>query len=243
MKTVIELQNVSFSYDLRPILENLNLEIKVRDFTAIIGPNGGGKTTLLRLILGSLQPDRGNISVFGVSPKKARFQIGYVPQHAFFDQGFPITALEVVLMGTIQANSLFFRYSLRDHLAAMQAMDALNIADLADVRYGQLSGGEKQRVLIARALVGKPKLLILDEPTASVDSRVEHDVYELLKELNGEIPILIVSHDLGFVSSYVNKVVCLNKQLEVHDVDDISKGVITNLYKSPMEMINHQCLL
>lgn len=243
MKTVLELIDVSFAYDVRLILEDLNLKLYANDFTAIIGPNGGGKTTLLRLILGTLQPTRGKIKLLGSTPKKMRSVIGYVPQHGVFDDNFPISAMEVVLMRTTRLKSFFPGYSKENYAAAKKAMDALEITDIANNTYGQLSGGQKQRVLIARALVGNPKLLILDEPTASVDSRVEQDVYELLVELNKKIPIIIVSHDLGFVSSYVNKVVCLNKRLVIHDVDQISKDVITGLYKNPMKIIEHQCLI
>lgn len=243
MIPVIKLEGISFAYEDRLILENLNLEVKEKDFLAIIGPNGGGKTTLLRLILGTLRPNKGDLRVFGLAPKKARHLIGYVPQHGLFDQDFPISALDVVLTGRLGFHSLFPRYSATDLALAKEAMRTLAVEDLANLRYGELSGGQKQRVLIARALVGKPKLLILDEPTSSVDSRVEEDVYGLLTELNEEITIIIVSHDLGFVSSYVDQVACLNRRMVIHTTEEITKDVVAGLYQSPMDMIEHQCNL
>ncbi|NLJ80713.1 MAG: ABC transporter ATP-binding protein [Firmicutes bacterium] len=243
MTTVIKLRQVSFAYNQRLILEDLNLEVREKDYLAVIGPNGGGKTTLVRLLLGSLVPKKGEIEVFGVSPKKARKWIGYVPQHGLFDQSFPVSALEVVLMGRLHPQAFFPRYSAADYLAAQEAMSALGIENLAGQRYGELSGGQKQRVILARALVADPKLLILDEPTASVDSRVEQDIYELLADLNKKLTIIIVSHDLGFVSTYVDQVACLNRKLAVHTVEEISADVVSGLYQSPVEMIEHRCAL
>lgn len=243
MDTVVKLEGVSFAYDHRPVLSDIDLTVGAKDFLAVIGPNGGGKTTLLRLILGSLKPDRGTLSVFGLPAKKARRFVGYVPQHERFDPDFPVSALEVVLMGRLHSRAFFPRYSKRDYFAAQETMGLLGVDDLQDNRYGGLSGGQKQRVLIARALVAEPQLLILDEPTASVDSRVEQDVYELLTRLNKEITIMIVSHDLGFVSAYVNKVACLNQRLMVHSIEEITSEVLSGLYQSPVEMIEHRCAL
>ncbi|NLS45416.1 MAG: ABC transporter ATP-binding protein [Firmicutes bacterium] len=243
MCMAVQLKGVNFTYDFKLILEDIHLEIKERDFLAIIGPNGGGKTTLLRLILGSLRPDKGEIHVLGLPVNKARHFMGYVPQHEVFDKDFPVSAMEMVLMGRLNAKSFFPFYSRDDYAAAKETMGVLGVEDLADYHYGELSGGQKQRVLIARALAGRPKLLVLDEPTSSVDSRVEQDIYELLAKLNKEITIIIVSHDLGFVSSYVNKVACLNKRLAIHNIEEISRDIISELYKSPIEIIEHQCFL
>lgn len=243
MDSVIRVEGVSFAYDQRPVLSEINLTVEAGDFLAVIGPNGGGKTTLLRLILGSLKPDRGSVSVFGLPAKKARPLVGCVPQHGVFDPDFPVTALEVVLMGRLQRRALFPYYTAADFAAAEEALALLGVDNLGKYRYGELSGGQKQRVLIARALVAKPSLLILDEPTASVDSRVEQDVYQLLARLNEQITIIIVSHDLGFVSTYVSKVVCLNQRLAVHTIEEITSEVLAGLYQSPVEMIEHSCAL
>ncbi len=243
MSTVIRLKDVSFAYDNKLILENINLEVEEKDFIAVIGPNGGGKTTLLRLIMGFIKPVKGKICLFGQPARKTRRHVGYVPQHGIFDQSFPISALEVVLTGLLHSRSFFPRYSIEERNRALEVMQTLEVNKLAEIPYGRLSGGQKQRILIARALVSKPRLLILDEPTASVDSRIERDVYELLQRLNQTITIIIVSHDLGFVSSYVKKVVCLNRQLAIHDVKEISSQLITDLYPSPMKMLEHQCSL
>ena len=243
MDKVISIEGVSFAYDHRPVLSDINLTVEPKDYMAVVGPNGGGKTTLLRLILGSLKAERGKVRVFGLPPAKARHMVGYVPQHGVFDPDFPVSALEVVLMGRLERRAFFPRYKREDYAAVQEAMGLLGVDNLGEYRYGDLSGGQKQRVLIARALVAKPKLLILDEPTASVDSRVEQDVYELLSRLNEEITILIVSHDLGFVSAYVNKVACLNQWLAVHKTEEITSEVLAGLYRSSVEMIQHRCAL
>mgnify|MGYP000943457364 FL=1 len=243
MGKVLELHGVNFAYDSRLILKDINLEVDDGEFLAVIGPNGGGKTTLLRLILGFLEPVGGTIKVFGQVPSKARHLIGYVPQHGEFNKDFPVSALEVVLMGRLSLGSLFPRYLAEDYTAAYEAMSAVGVKKLADYRFGELSGGQKQRVLIARALAVKPQLLILDEPTSSVDNRVEQDIYELLSQLNKKVTIIMVSHDLGFVSSYVTKVASLNRNLLVHNTKEISQEVIAELYQSSVEMIKHQCLL
>jgi len=241
------IKGVSFVYEQQLVLEDVNLEVEEGDFLAVVGPNGGGKTTLLRLILGYLTPGAGSIRVLGSQPRSVRREIGYVPQHGNFDRDFPVTVMDVVLMGRIKRWSLFSGYNRADVEAAKKAMQAVQIRELADNRFGTLSGGQKQRALIARALCSAPRLLLLDEPTASVDSRVEQDIYELLKVLNQRITIIIVSHDLGFVSSYVNKVACVNHKVKVHSAQDISdhghidKEIIDEAYESSMRSLRHEC--
>jgi zinc transport system ATP-binding protein len=244
MRKIVSLEQVDFVYDHRPVLEGINLEVEEGDFLAVVGPNGGGKTTLLRLILGYLSPVSGSIRVLEQAPRNVRSQIGYVPQHGEFARDFPVTVKDVVLMGRIKPGSLFPGYNEADLDAAAQAMEAVSILELADRRFGALSGGQKQRTLIARALSSNPLLLLLDEPTASVDSRVEKDIYELLRALNKRMTIIMVSHDLGFVSSYVNKVACVNRRLVVHPAHEISsQDIIDEAYDSAMHSLRHECRL
>ncbi|HHT49838.1 MAG TPA: ABC transporter ATP-binding protein [Firmicutes bacterium] len=230
MKTVIELHNVSFAYEQRFILEGIDLKVAAGDFFAIIGPNGGGKTTLLRLLLGNLEPVRGEIKVFNRPPRKARRFIGYVPQQGNLDRDFPVSALEVVLMGRLAPNRLFPRYQKNDYEAAYTAMRAVGVEGLAATRFGDLSGGQKQRTLIARALVAKPQLLILDEPTSSVDYGVAQEIYQLLARLNQEVTIVLVSHDLGYVASHLQKVAYLNRRLSFYHPELESQNSIAAWY-------------
>lgn len=244
MQKIVSLDQVYFAYDQRPVLKEINLEVEEGDFLAVIGPNGGGKTTLLRLILGCLAPVSGSVRVLGQDPRNIRSRIGYVPQHSEFARDFPVTVEDVVLMGRIKPGSLFPRRRAADLEAAAQAMQAVGILELAKRRFGTLSGGQKQRALIARALSSNPLLLLLDEPTASVDSRVEKDIYDLLRDLNKRMTIIMVSHDLGFVSSYVNKVACVNKRLKIHPAHQItSEDIINEAYDGAMHSLRHECRL
>jgi len=242
-KPAIEVKGLDFTYDGHLVLEDINLTISDRDFLGVVGPNGGGKTTLLKIILGLLHPRKGTVRVFGQHPERARKLIGYVPQQADLDISFPISVRDVVLIGRLGRTSAFWRYRKNDYLAADEAMDQLKIRDLGDRLYGTLSGGQKQRALIARALVGDPALLILDEPTVSVDGRVEQDIYDLLQKINEKIAILFVSHDLGFVSTHVNRVACVNKRLVCHPVKEMTKEIIEAFYSGPVHVVDHQCEL
>ncbi|MDK2820816.1 MAG: zinc transport system ATP-binding protein [Clostridia bacterium] len=210
---ILRLENVWFSYNEVPVLERVNLSVKKNDFIAIIGPNGGGKTTLLKIILGMVSPDRGNVIFLGGSPGENRKYIGYVPQHFQFNFDFPISVWEVVLTGRLGHVGLFKRYTKKDKQIAAEALKEVDMYEFRDRQIGKLSGGQIQRVLIARALVTEPKLLILDEPTANVDKKASKKLYELFKEINKKIPIILVSHDIGFVNFYVNKVIYLNRRL------------------------------
>lgn len=238
---VVEFRDVSFGYNGSPVLEDINLIVEEGDFLGIVGPNGGGKTTLLKLALGILQPTRGSIRIMGRQPAAARSLVGYVPQLMEFDRDFPISVMEVVLMGRLSPRSLIGRYSAVDRAAAVSAMKAVQVDELANRPLSDLSGGQRQRVFIARALASNPRILLLDEPTASVDSRVEQDIYEVLQELNKNLTIILVTHDLGFVSSYINKVACVNRRLVCHPTQDITRETLFDVYNRSVEMIQHRC--
>lgn len=241
--TVIEIENLHFAYDGSPVLEDVSLSVPGGDFLGVVGPNGSGKSTLLKIILGLLHPDTGSVRVFGRSPERARHLMGYVPQHADLDQDFPISVTDVVLLGRLSKIPLLGRFRKKDRQLAEEAMDKVKILDLQNRQFGTLSGGQKQRVLVARALVGKPELLLLDEPTASIDGRVEEDIYELLKKINERVTIVLVSHDLGFISSYVRHVACVNRRLTCNPTQDITGDVIEACYSGPVHMLKHKCEL
>ncbi len=236
---VVELDRVDFAYhDLR-VLENVSLRVEAGEFLAIVGPNAGGKTTLLRLLLGELKPTRGRVRVLGRKPAEARELVGYVPQYPRFQRDFPITVRQVVLMGRLTPRSLLFRYSRADHRVAERVMRRVEIADIAERPIGSLSGGQTQRVLLARALVGEPRLLVLDEPTANIDQRRESDIFDLLRELNREVTIIVVSHDIGFISAYVDRVACLNRTLLCHTTAELDAETIQRMYGAPVHHVEH----
>jgi zinc transport system ATP-binding protein len=222
------------------VLENICLDLELGDFLGLIGPNGGGKTTLIRAMLGLIKPSRGTVRILDREPEAARRSIGYLPQKTFFDRSFPVTALEVVLMGRFSKAGLFRRYSLPDREAALRALEAVGLKDLAGRQVGSLSGGEQQRVLVARSLVSEPQLLLLDEPTAGVDAAQQTEFYELLSRLNaGGMTIILVSHDISAVSTYVNKIACLNQRLYYHGSKELAAEEIERAYGCPVEMIAH----
>ncbi len=213
---IIEIKNLSFSYQKQKVLENINLCVEEGDFLAIIGPNGGGKSTLLKLILGINPVKEGSIKIFGEKPHKNLQKIGYVPQNTNVNTDFPIKVLEVVLMGHIGTKRPLFGYAEEEKRCALGALAQVGMEKFANEKIGSLSGGQRQRVMIARALCAHPKVLILDEPTASIDVEGQKQIYELLKELNSYITIIVVSHDLSFIMQYASTVVHINKTLSFH---------------------------
>jgi len=235
---VITIDNVSFSLDHLPILKDVSLTVHAHDFLAIVGPNAGGKTTLLKLILGLLKPTSGHIHVFGQDPARARARIGYMPQYASLDPLFPVSVLDVVLMGRLERGKIGF-FNRHDKETAAEALRKVEMHDLGFRPFAALSGGQQQRVLIARALVSDPDLLILDEPTSHVDVAVETELYEMLSVLNRQLTVVLVTHDLGFVSQYVKHVACVNKLVRVHPTSDISGEMINEIYGSDVHMIRH----
>ncbi len=243
--SIIEINDLDFAYGGELILTSINLTVKNRDFLAIIGPNGGGKTTLIRLMLGLLSPDQGTVKINGKPPGDNGSSIGYVPQNVHMNQSFPISALDVVLMGTFDPKKRFRRNQTDHRKAALEALDRLEMGDYVNKKIGTLSGGQRQRVLIARALVSRPELLLLDEPTASIDTKGQAEFYELLAKLNKEITILVVSHDLLVISRYVNAVACVNKRLHYHDQAEITGDMLETMYsctveeECPVELVAH----
>lgn len=236
----IEIENLNVDYNNINVLKDINLTIEDKEFVAVIGPNGGGKTTLLKAILGLVKPSKGNIRVYGSSLEDKSRAIGYVPQFTKFEKTFPIDVFDVVLTGRLKSNIKFFhRYSKEDIEYAQSIMNMLDIYELKDRQIGQLSGGQLQRVLIARALCTEPKLLLLDEPTASLDEQSKNNIYLILKELNKKITILIVTHDGGFVFSYIDKVACLNQKLFYHGEPELNKDTMDKVYGCPVDAIAH----
>ncbi|MDD2837263.1 MAG: ABC transporter ATP-binding protein, partial [Methanothrix sp.] len=199
------------------------------------------KSTLLKAILGLIKPDRGSIALFGQPPAAARSRIGYMPQKTVFDRSFPVNVLDVVLMGRYSRRGLMHRYCSVDRQAALKALEAVGMQDRAMREIGALSGGEQQRVFVARSLVSDPELLLLDEPTAGVDSAQQTEFYDLLCHLNRDlrIAIVLVSHDVTAISKYVNKIACLNQRLYYHDSKELSNDDIEKAYGCPVEMIAH----
>ena len=233
-KNAIVLENVSFAYDNTLVLENVNLSIQEGDFVGIFGPNGGCKTTLLQIIMGFLSPNEGKVSLWGDLPEKAFSQIGYVPQVARFDKQFPITVEEVVLMGCLSHLSFWGTLKSEQKQIASEALKQVGMESFKDYSFGKLSGGQAQRVLIARALASKPKLLILDEPTASVDPEAEEAILQILTSLKGSITILMVTHDLQTILQKVEKLLCVHRHIHMLSPSEVCEHFGLGLYHSPL---------
>jgi len=239
---VIEMRHLRFAYNGVPVLDDVNATVHERQSVCIVGPNGGGKTTLLRLILGQLRPTSGSIRVFGQSPEAARLRIGYMPQHVRFDPLFPATVMDVVLMGRQGQGGVagwLGWYRRADRLAAIDALRQVHLDDMARRPFAALSGGERQRVLIARALCCQPDLLLLDEPTASVDSLIEAHLSEVLRELSRRMTVVMVSHDLGFVAGLVETVICVNRKVVIHPTSRITAESIQDMYGGDVRLVRH----
>ncbi|RME33035.1 MAG: ABC transporter ATP-binding protein [Gammaproteobacteria bacterium] len=238
MSAAIRLHGVSFSYDGHRVLEDVSLEVPAGEFLGLIGPNGGGKSTLIRIILGLLRPDSGTVELLGLPPEEGRRRVGYVPQFAGFDREFPVSVEETVLMGRLPART-FGGYTRADREAVARLLEELALEAYRTRPLRTLSGGELQRVLIARALACDPELLILDEPTANVDLRGEQDIFGLLARLNQRMTILVVSHDIGFITGYVTRVACLNRTLLCHGTGELDRAAIDHLYGGHVHRIRH----
>ncbi|EXJ15229.1 metal ABC transporter ATP-binding protein [Imhoffiella purpurea] len=236
---VIRIRDLSFSYGDTLVLEHVDLSIERGEFVGLIGPNAGGKSTLLRLILGLLDPQIGEISVLGRPPGQMSRQVGYVPQFPSFPRDFPISVEQVVTMGRLGIGSFLGWYRSADREIVRRALSEVDASDLAGRPIGTLSGGQLQRVLMARALAGDPEILILDEPTANIDQRGETSIFDLLARLNARLTILVVSHDIAFISDYVSRVACLNRTLKCHPTTSVDGDAIHQLYGDHVRLIDH----
>ena len=235
----IELRGVHFSYGRSVALEAVELTVRRGEFLGVIGPNGAGKTTLLRLLLGLLEPDAGEVRVLGVTPEEARGRVGYVPQFARFDLDMPMRVEDVVLMGRLHARRFGPRWRRDDRTAARRAMDVVELGELAQRQIGSLSGGQLQRSLIARALAMEPELLLLDEPTASVDTPVGRKLYQTLAGLTDRMTVVLVTHDVGVLSREVESVACLNRRLFYHGDEELGPELLEKTYGREVDLVSH----
>lgn len=236
----IKVEDLSVYYRHTPALTGVCLDVREGEFLGIIGPNGGGKTTFLKAILGLVDINSGSISIYGDKSRRARQQIGYVPQFSAVDRGFPISVREVVMTAFLKGGlHPFARFTNEQRSLAGQELARVGIEDLADRQISQLSGGEFQRMLIARALAVEPKILLLDEPTASVDPGSREKIYELLTELNRDVTIMLVTHDLMAIASQVTSLACLSGTLVYHGEPKLSEKVVNEMYGCPVDLIAH----
>jgi zinc transport system ATP-binding protein len=231
---IITFEDVSFDYPDRRVLQNVNFKVMAGNYVGIIGPNGGGKTTLLRLILGFLTPSSGVIKVFGQSPQISSQKVGYVPQVLRFDKQFPISVLELVLSGRLSRLPWYGRYSKTDYQAAHTVLEQVGLLDFQHHLFGTLSGGQVQRALIARALVDDPQLLLLDEPTASVDVQAEADIYAILHGLRDKMSIMMVTHDLQTAINEVREVLCVQGTVLPLQPEQVCQHFTVGLYHQPL---------
>jgi zinc transport system ATP-binding protein len=236
MQKLLEIKNLTAGYSNQVILSNINLSVFEQDFIGIIGPNGGGKTTLLKCITGLLKPFSGEVTHHQTNTSKGF--IGYLPQINQFDKKFPISVMEVILSGLMSQKKLFGRYQAHEKLKASQLLDQMHISHLAKKPIGELSGGQMQRVFLCRALISDPQLLILDEPDTYVDNRFESELYDILAKLNEHLAIMVVSHDIGIISSYVKTIACINRELHYHPGREITSEIL-RVYNCPIDLIAH----
>lgn len=227
----IEVRNLDFSYEKTPVLSNVNFSVNRGDFLAIIGPNGGGKSTLMKLIVGLLKPSAGEVRVFGEKVPSKKVSLGYVPQNTNGNLEFPITVEETVATGLPH-----FR---PDPPKVRELLETVRMEAFSKRRLGELSGGERQRVLIARALASEPQILFLDEPSSNIDAKGQEDLYGLLAQLNAKMTIVIVSHDLMVLSRHVKSVACVNREVHFHSGSEITPEMMQNMYGLEMELVAH----
>ncbi|NLF31774.1 MAG: ABC transporter ATP-binding protein [Planctomycetes bacterium] len=241
---IVAASDVWFAYDGQPVLREVSFTIRAGERVCVVGPNGGGKTTLLKLMLGLLEPTRGELRIFGEPPGRQQRRVGYTPQHSQFDAAFPVSVLDVVLMGRLGRTPMVGPYRRADRAAAADALAEVGLADLRRRPFSALSGGQRQRVLIARALASEPELLLLDEPTANLDVGVEQEFGDLLADLSERLTLVLVSHDIGFVAELVDKVVCVRGTVAIHATAELTGELMRDLYGHDVRLVrhDHNCL-
>ncbi len=240
MVAIVEIRGVWVRLGGRSVLEDINFTLEKGDFYGVIGPNGGGKTTLIKVILGLVRPWKGEVRVEGDAPEVQRHRLGYVPQYRTYDFTYPLTVREMVLSGRLGLiTGPFRKYHAIDYQRAEAAMKIMGITELSDRAIGELSGGQQQRAIIARALVSDPHALLLDEPTTHVDPHMEEEFYEILRTLQSRMAILLVTHDMTAVSAYVDKIACLNRRLFTHGNHEIDEDMLAAVYHCPINLLAH----
>ena len=235
-KPLIAARHVSFGYGPETVVEDVSLEIRPRDFLAIIGPNGGGKTTLVKILLGLLRPWSGEVVW---TPPVRPGRMGYVPQFSTFDKDFPLRVSDVVLMGRLGRRSLLRSYTRQDRVDVEKVLDRLGLTPLAAEHVREISGGQLQRVLIARAVVSEPEILFLDEPTASIDAESRGTLTGLLEELNQRIPVVVITHDVTGLAHLVRRIACVNRRLVCHEGAELDAHALEEAYGGPVELVTH----
>ena len=228
---------MSFAYDSELVLDGVSFAVHPGETIAVIGPNGGGKSTLVKLLLGLMEPQQGTLRVFGQRPSAARSELGYVPQYSHFDARFPMSVSETVLTGRMRP--LIGRYTKSDRIAAEEALERVGMGDLKRRSFAELSGGQRQRVLIARALVGDPRILLLDEPTANVDTFMSDRFLELMTRLAADRTVFFVTHDTGYVSASADRVFCVNRTLTEHPLEALDGDLVHATYAQPVRAVLH----
>ena len=236
-KSLITIRNLWVEYDNTTALEGVNLDIYEDDFVGVIGPNGGGKSSLVKAIMGTI-PYKGKIEYSDSLSRGNHYKIGYMPQVSQFDMRFPISIQEVVLSGLQTEKGFFGRYNSSDKARANELLSKMGISNIADHPIGEVSGGQMQRALLCRAIISEPKLLILDEPTNFVDNRFEYEFYNMVRQLSDKMAIVMVSHDLGTITSVVKSIVCVNRQVHRHDSNILTEEQLRN-YNCPIQVLSH----
>lgn len=239
MNKLIELKNVTAGYGEKTVLRDVSLDMWEDDFLGIIGPNGGGKTTLLKVILGLLSPASGSIGFYDKGEAVSSLKIGYLPQLNLIDKKFPISVAEVISSGLSSEKPLFRGFNREQKKRVDEVIGLMGLEELATRPIGELSGGQLQRVLLGRSIVSKPQVLILDEPSSYVDKRFESQFYKLLEEINKQTAIILVSHDIGTVLAMVKNIACVNETIHYHSGADVSQEWLGEKYACPIELIGH----